>query len=148
MRIVVQRVNEAKVIIDKEHISGIGRGLLLLVAIGTDDTPEDVGYLANKIKNLRIFEDSNGKMNLNIKQINGEILSVSQFTLFAETRKGHRPGFEGAAKPEMAQDIWRRFNEALREDAIPVKEGRFAAKMQVQLVNDGPVTILLDSKEQ
>lgn len=146
MRIVIQRVKEAKVSVVNKQVSSIGKGLLLLVGIGKDDTPKDVNYLANKIKNIRIFDDDNKKMNLNISQIKGEILSVPQFTLYADTLKGNRPGFDKAANPEVAEEIWKKFNNLLRDEGIQIKEGQFAAKMQVQLINDGPVTIWLDSK--
>ena len=147
MRIVAQRIREAKVIIDKKQFSSIGKGLLLLVAIGKDDTYKDISYLANKIKNIRIFDDNNKKMNLDINQIKGEILSVPQFTLYADTLKGNRPGFDEAASPAVAEKMWKEFNGLLRSEGISVKEGQFAAKMEVQLVNDGPVTIWLDSRK-
>ncbi len=147
MRIVIQRVKQAKVIINKEGFSNIGKGLLLLVAIGKDDTYKDINYLANKIKNMRVFDDNNKKMNLDINQIKGEILSVPQFTLYADTLKGNRPGFDEAASPDVAEKMWKEFNGLLCSEGISVKEGQFAAKMQVQLVNDGPVTIWLDSRK-
>lgn len=148
MRIVIQKVKEAKVLVAGEEISSIGKGLLLLVGVGKGDSYEDISYLANKIKNLRIFEDDNEKMDLNIKQIKGQILSVPQFTLYADTHKGNRPGFDKAAGPKIAEENWIKFNNLLRNDAIQVREGQFASKMQVQLINDGPVTIWLDSKER
>lgn len=146
MRVVLQRVKEAKVMVSDNEISGIGKGALLLVGVEKQDTDADINYLANKIKNIRIFDDNSGKMNLDIKQVNGEILSVPQFTLYADTRKGNRPGFDKAAEPEIAKKAWLTFNNLLREASIPVKEGQFAANMQVILNNNGPVTILLDSK--
>ena len=148
MRVIIQRVKEAKVLVDDKEISSIGRGLLLLVAVGKEDSDTDINYLADKIKNMRIFEDDNEKMNLDIKHIGGQILSVPQFTLYADARKGNRPGFDKAAEPKAAEQVWKKFNNLLRNNTIPVKEGQFAAKMQVKLVNDGPVTIWLDSKEK
>ena len=148
MRVIIQRVKEAKVLVGDKEISSIGRGLLLLVAVGKEDSDTDINYLADKIKNMRIFEDDNEKMNLDIKQIGGQILCVPQFTLYADARKGNRPGFDKAAEPKAAERMWKKFNNLLRNNTIPVKEGQFAAKMQVKLVNDGPVTIWLDSKEK
>lgn len=126
-------------------ISGINHGLLLFVGIGRKDAEGDIKRLSKKIAALRIFEDSQGKMNLNIKQINGKVLSVPQFTLYADTRKGNRPGFDHSADPEIAKDCWNRFNNLLRQNGIEVKEGIFGAHMEVELINDGPVTIWLDS---
>jgi D-tyrosyl-tRNA(Tyr) deacylase len=122
--------------------------MLLLVGIAKDDSIGDVERMAKKVVNLRIFEDADGKMNLNIRQAGGEVLSVSQFTLCADTRKGNRPGFDMAAPPEMAKEYWERFNELLRQDELTVEEGVFAADMKVGLVNDGPVTIMLDSESR
>lgn len=147
MRIVIQKVKEAKVIVAGKEISRIDKGLLLLVGIGKQDTNADINYLANKIKNMRVFDDNNKKMNLDINQIKGEILSVPQFTLYADTFKGNRPGFDEAASPAVAEKMWKEFNGLLRSEGISVKEGQFAAKMQVQLINDGPVTIWLDSRK-
>lgn len=146
MRILVQRVKSADVIVEGRKVAETGKGMLLLVGIAKDDTVEDIERLARKIINLRIFADENGKMNLNIKQAGGEVLSVSQFTLYADTKKGNRPGFDRSAAPEIAKEYWERFNELLRKEGIKVEEGVFAADMQVSLVNDGPVTIMLDSK--
>jgi len=148
MRILVQRVNKSKVIVDGNTVAETGKGLLLLVGIGKDDTLDDIEYLNRKIQNLRIFGDDQGKMNLNVKQVGGQILSVSQFTLYADTRKGNRPGFDLSADPEMAADYWRRFNLLLRESGLEVKEGIFGANMEVDMINDGPVTIWLDSKSR
>ncbi len=148
MRVLVQRVKKAKVAVDGNIVADTGEGMLLLVGVGKDDTLQDIEYLARKIQGLRIFGDDQGKMNLNIKQIGGEILSVSQFTLYADTGKGNRPGFAGSADPGMARDYWSRFNRILREGGLLVKEGRFGAHMEVDLTNDGPVTIWFDSKNR
>lgn len=137
MRILIQRVKNANVVIEKRNISEIEKGLLLLVGIGKDDTHEDIEYLARK-----------GKLNLNIRQVNGQVLSVSQFTLYADTGKGNRPGFEQSAGQEMAKEYWEKFNDLLRENGLDVRPGVFGAHMEVGLTNDGPVTILLDSKNR
>lgn len=143
MRIVIQRVSRAKVTAEAKDIAEIGRGLLLLVGVGKDDSWGDIERLAKKVINLRIFEDEQGKMNLNIKQVTGEILSVPQFTLYADIQKGNRPGFDLAAEPKMAKEYWEKFNTILKNNGIGVKEGAFGAHMAVELVNDGPVTILV-----
>ena len=148
MRMLVQRVKNAQVAVNGSIVAHIDRGLLLLTGIGRDDTIKDIEYLSKKIINLRIFEDEFGKMNLNIKQVNGQILSVSQFTLYADMRKGNRPGFEFSAEPAKAKDYWNKFNALLRENGITVKEGIFGAHMEIGLINDGPVTIYLDSKNK
>jgi D-tyrosyl-tRNA(Tyr) deacylase len=146
MRILIQRVKKAGVTVEGEEVAHIDKGLVLFTGIGKEDTPEDMEYICKKVINLRIFNDEQGKMNLNVKQIDGKILSVSQFTLFANTRKGNRPGFDQSAAPEMAKDYWQRFNNLLRENGVEVEEGIFGANMEVELINDGPVTIWLDSK--
>ncbi len=148
MRVLIQRVKKAGVKVDGQIVAEIGRGLLLFVGIGRDDDMSDVEYLSKKISGLRIFNDENGKMNLDLKQAGGQVLSVSQFTLYAETRKGNRPGFGMSAEPEKAAEIWTRFNESLRECGLEVKEGVFAAHMEVDLTNDGPVTIWMDSRDK
>ena len=149
MRIVLQRVKSASVSIEGTVVGEIEQGFLLLVGVGPDDTRDDASYLARKIAGMRIFTDENGKMNLSIDQVGGKILSVSQFTLFADTKKGNRPSFTGAASPEAANKLYEEFNEILRtEYGLIVETGEFAADMQVSLVNDGPVTILLDTKNQ
>lgn len=148
MRILIQRVKKAKVTVENKDIAEIGQGMLLFVGIGKDDAPDDIEYLSKKVSNLRIFEDGQGKMNLDIKQVNGSILSVSQFTLYAGTKKGNRPGFDQSAAPDMAEEYWLNFNDSLRKNNIEVKDGIFAAHMEVDLLNDGPVTILLDSKNR
>ena len=149
MRIVLQRVKSANVTIEGSVVGEINQGFLLLVGVGPDDTRDDASYLARKIAGMRIFSDENGKMNLSIDQIGGKILSVSQFTLFADTKKGNRPSFTGAASSEAANKLYEEFNEILRtEYGLIVETGEFGADMQVSLVNDGPVTILLDTKNQ
>lgn len=144
MKIVIQRVKEASVSIDGKIAGAITQGLLLLVGVGPDDQAEDISYAVRKISNMRIFSDANDKMNLSIKDIKGSILSVSQFTLYADTKKGNRPAFTGAAKPEMASQFYDSFNEQLAQ-LVPVERGVFGADMQVSLINDGPVTIILDT---
>lgn len=149
MRIVLQRVKSASVSIEGTVVGEIEQGFLLLVGVGPNDTRDDASYLARKIAGMRIFSDENGKMNLSIDQVSGKILSVSQFTLFADTKKGNRPSFTGAASPEAANKLYEEFNEILRtEYGLIVETGEFGADMQVSLVNDGPVTILLDTKNQ
>ena len=149
MRIVLQRVKSASVSIDDVVVGKINQGFLLLIGVGPEDTSGDASYLARKIAGMRIFSDENGKMNLSIDQIGGKILSVSQFTLFADTKKGNRPSFTGAASPEHATKLYEEFNSMLRtEYGLTVETGEFGADMQVSLVNDGPVTIILDTKNQ
>ena len=149
MRIVLQRVKSASVSIEGSVVGEISQGFLLVVGVGPEDTSDDASYLARKIAGMRIFSDENGKMNLSIDQIGGKILSVSQFTLFADTKKGNRPSFTGAASPEAANQLYEEFNEKLRtEYGLTVETGEFGADMQVSLVNDGPVTIILDTKNQ
>ena len=147
MKIVMQRVKRAAVSIDEATVGAIDQGLLLLVGVGPDDQQEDLDYAVRKITNMRIFSDDMGKMNLSVQDIKGSILSVSQFTLFAETKKGNRPAFTGAAKPDKAEKMYLDFNEALAQ-FVPVETGVFGADTQVSLVNDGPVTIILDTKSR
>ena len=147
MRVLIQRVKQASVIVDEKKVSEIGEGLLLFVGIGKGDSEEDMRYLCRKVANLRIFEDERGKMNLNVQQVNGQVLSVSQFTLYADTKKGNRPGFDQSADPDTAQQYCEKFNELLRESGLDVREGIFAAHMKIDLVNDGPVTIWLESEK-
>ena len=149
MRIVLQRVKSASVSIDDVVAGNINQGFLLLVGVGPEDSSDDASYLARKIAGMRIFSDENEKMNLSIDQIGGKILSVSQFTLFADTKKGNRPSFTGAASPDLATKLYEEFNSMLRtEYGLTVETGEFGADMQVSLVNDGPVTIILDTKNQ
>ena len=147
MKLVIQRVKRASVSIDGQVYSQIQEGLLLLVGVGPEDDQKDLEYAVRKVTQMRIFSDEEGKMNLSVKDIQGEILSISQFTLFAQTKKGNRPAFTGAAKPDMASDFYDAFNQKLAQE-VPVQTGIFGADMQVELVNDGPVTIILDTKNR
>jgi D-aminoacyl-tRNA deacylase len=146
MRIVVQRSKAASVTVAGEVTGQITNGLVLLVGVTHDDNEEDAAYLADKIVNLRIFEDEAEKMNLSLNDVGGQILSVSQFTLYGDCRKGRRPNFMEAAKPEHAVKIYDAFNRMLREKGVHVETGRFGAMMDVALVNDGPVTLIIESK--
>ena len=146
MRVVLQRVSHASVTVEEKVIGQIQRGFLLLVGVTHDDAMEDMEYLVRKIVQMRIFEDEEGKLNRSIQDIGGEILSVSQFTLYADTKKGNRPSFSKAAPGDVAIDMFEQFNGLLRESGVPVETGQFGADMKVGLLNDGPVTILLDSK--
>lgn len=148
MRVVVQRVSEAAVKIDQETVGEIKQGFMLLVGVGPDDSMTDVNYLVRKITNLRVFSDEAGKMNLSLRDIDGAILSISQFTLFADTKKGNRPSFTAAAKPELGQQLYDAFNQALAAEGITVETGEFGADMKVSLINDGPVTILFDTAKE
>ena len=146
MRAVVQRVLNAGVTVDGECVGRIGRGYLVLLGVGHGDTRAEADKLWGKLRGLRINEDENGKTNLALADVDGEVLVVSQFTLFADVHKGNRPSFIKAGKPEHADLMWIKFNEALRSGGVPVKEGRFGANMRVGLVNDGPVTIVIDTE--
>lgn len=148
MKVVLQRVAHASVTVDEKVIGKIQRGFLLLVGVTHDDAMEDMEYLVRKIVQMRIFEDEEGKLNRSIQDIGGEILSVSQFTLYAETKKGNRPSFSKAAPGDVAIEMFEQFNGLLRDTGIPVETGLFGADMKVELLNDGPVTILLDSKNR
>lgn len=147
MKIVVQRVKQAQVSIEGQVYSQIKQGLVLLVGVGPEDQPEDLDYAVRKLVNMRIFSDAEGKMNLSVKDIEGKILSISQFTLFADTKKGNRPAFTAAAKPGMAEAFYQDLNRELAKE-VPVETGVFGADMQVELINDGPVTIILDTKNR
>lgn len=154
MKVVLQRVSEASVGVVNElgtldptfEPQQIAPGFMILVGVTDEDGDKQIAWLAHKILNLRVFEDAQGKMNRSIQDIGGEILSISQFTLFADVHKGNRPSFIKAGKPEHADLMWIKFNEALRSGGVPVKEGRFGAHMRVGLVNDGPVAIIIDTE--
>ena len=146
MKAVVQRVKKSAVKVAGETISEIGIGLLVLLGVAAEDSKKDADYLADKISNLRIFEDESGKMNLSLKNISGEMLVVSQFTLLGDCKKGRRPSFAKAAKPEIADKLYQYFMEQVRVQEIEVKSGQFRAMMDVSLINDGPVTLVIDSK--
>lgn len=148
MRVVVQRVSRAQVSIAERSVGKINRGLMLLVAFNDQDTAADLDYAVRKITNLRIFENEEGKMDWSINEVGGAILSVSQFTLFASTKKGNRPSFTKSGNPEAASQLYDEFNQRLAQTGIPVQTGEFGADMQVELVNDGPVTILLDTQNK
>lgn len=146
MKIVVQRSKQAQVIVNNEVVGSIPHGLVLLVGITHDDTLQDAQYLAEKISGLRIFSDEEGKMNHSVLDCEGAILSISQFTLYGDCRKGKRPNFMAAAKPDHAEPLYEQFNNLLREKGLAVETGVFGADMDVSLVNDGPVTLVLDTK--
>jgi D-tyrosyl-tRNA(Tyr) deacylase len=147
MKALIQRVSSAHVEITGTTVGGIGRGLLVFLCAVKGDAEKDLEYIARKVSSLRIFEDEQGKMNRSVMEINGEVLVVSQFTLAASTRKGNRPSFDNAEAPEQAKRMYELFIKRLRDIGVPVQTGTFAAMMQVSLVNDGPVTISLDSRE-
>ncbi|UII55000.1 D-aminoacyl-tRNA deacylase [Cytobacillus spongiae] len=146
MRVVVQRSKEASVTVDGAVVGQITKGFVLLVGVTHDDTEADAAFLADKIANLRVFEDENGKMNHSLLDVEGEVLSVSQFTLYGDCRKGRRPNFMEAARPEHAEGIYQKFNALLLEKGLKVDTGTFGAMMDVQIVNDGPVTLIIESK--
>ncbi|MDZ5547977.1 D-aminoacyl-tRNA deacylase [Enterococcus cecorum] len=148
MRAVIQRVSQAKVVVDDNTVGQIGKGFMILLGVHEQDTQTDVDYLVGKISKLRVFEDEQQKMNRSIIDVGGEILSISQFTLFADTKKGNRPSFVQAAKPDVAIPLYESFNEGLRQVGIPVETGIFGADMKCHLVNDGPVTIIIDSQNK
>ncbi|UCG07028.1 MAG: D-tyrosyl-tRNA(Tyr) deacylase [Desulfobacterales bacterium] len=145
MRAVVQRVKESTVKINQEIVGEIGKGLLVLLGVAADDSVKDCDYLVNKIINLRIFEDQEGKMNRSLLEVGGEMLVVSQFTLLADCRKGRRPSFIHAAEPQKATELYEHFVKIASEQGISVKTGQFRAMMEVALINDGPVTLILES---
>lgn len=145
MRCVIQRVTEASVTVEGEVIGQIGRGFMVLIGVSAEDTDKDLKYMAEKVPNLRIFEDEQGKMNLSLKDVGGAILAVSQFTLYGDARGSRRPSFIQAARPEQANALYEQLVAAWRAQGLTVETGRFRAEMQVSLINDGPVTILMDS---
>ena len=145
MKIVIQRVREAQVEVENKIVGSIGKGFLVLVGITHTDTEKEADYLANKLCKMRIFEDENGKMNLSLKDVGGELLIVSQFTLYADCAKGNRPSFIEAARPEQATPLYEYFCKKCEEQGIKVEKGVFGAHMEVSLLNDGPVTIVLES---
>jgi D-tyrosyl-tRNA(Tyr) deacylase len=147
MRAVIQRVTEASVTMDGEVVGQIAHGLLVLLGVGVDDTEDDAAHLSKKIAQLRIFNDADGKFNLSLEDVAGAVLLVSQFTLYGDARKGNRPSFIEAARPEQAIPLYESVAARLRARNIPVETGRFGAHMHVRLLNDGPVTLLLDTKE-
>jgi D-tyrosyl-tRNA(Tyr) deacylase len=151
MRALVQRVSEGSVTIEEpKHFASIGKGMVILLGVKEGDTIEDVNFVADKCCNLRIFEDGQGKMNLSVKDIDGEALVISQFTLYGDTRRGNRPSFSDAAKPETANDLYEKFIDRMKFNLgeSKVKSGVFAAMMLVKIYNDGPVTLLVESKEK
>lgn len=144
MKLLVQRVQNAKVVVENKTVGEIGKGFLVLCGITHSDTEKEADYLANKLCNLRVFEDENEKMNLSIKDIEGELLIVSQFTLYADCASGNRPSFTNAAKPEQANSLYEYFMQKCKEQNINVQKGIFGAHMEISLLNDGPVTIMLE----
>ncbi|WP_027357456.1 D-aminoacyl-tRNA deacylase [Desulfofundulus thermocisternus] len=148
MRAVVQRVTRGSVTVNGERVAAIGPGLVVLLGVGRDDGVDDARYLAQKVARLRIFEDSQGKMNRSVLEAGGEMLVVSQFTLYGDCRQGRRPGFDRAARPEQARELYEFFVSLLRNEGLVVFTGVFGASMQVEIINDGPVTLLLDSKKE
>lgn len=147
MRAVVQRVKKAKVTVEGEIVGEIGMGLMVLLGVGKEDSEKDLEYLKEKVLNLRIFNDEEGKMNNSLIDIGGELLVVSQFTLYGDARKGKRPGFSDAANPETANFMYEQFIKSAKESGIKTENGKFGADMDVEFINWGPVTILLDSKK-
>lgn len=147
MKLVIQRVSQASVVVDNKLVGDIEKGLLVLVGVGPDDNQEDIDWLANKLLNMRIFSDEEGKMNLSVQDVNGAVLSVSQFTLFAKTKKGNRPSFTQSAPPDLAKKLFQNWCQHLTK-LINHQTGIFAADMKVSLTNDGPVTIIIDSKNK
>ena len=143
MRAVVQKVSSSKVTVDEEVVGQINQGLMVLLGVTHDDTSKDVDYMVDKVTNLRIFEDEDGKMNLSLKDVDGEVLAVSQFTLYGDARRGRRPSFSDAARPEVANPLYEEFVEKIKKQGINVGTGQFGAHMMVDLTNDGPVTILI-----
>ncbi len=147
MKVILQRVKSARVSIDNKLVSKIDKGLLVLVGFTSNDNNNDIEYIINKIINLRIFDDNNGVMNLSLLDIDGAILSVSQFTLYANTKKGRRPSYDNSLNYQEAQLLYEQFNKQLKATKLLIETGVFGAEMDVELINDGPVTIIIDSKE-
>jgi D-tyrosyl-tRNA(Tyr) deacylase len=148
MRACVQRVSSARVVVDDETVGEIGRGLLVLLGVAATDADTDLRWMVDKVVGLRIFDDADGKMNLALADVGGELLVVSQFTLLGDCRKGRRPSFIAAAPPEQAERVYEQFVEAARRQGVRVASGRFRTHMRVELVNDGPVTLVIDSAER
>ncbi|WP_431804754.1 D-aminoacyl-tRNA deacylase [Halobacillus andaensis] len=148
MKAVVQRATAASVTVSNEKVGEISEGLVILLGVTHEDTEEDARYLASKIPHLRIFEDEEGKLNRSLKDVDGQMLSISQFTLYGDTRKGRRPNFMKAAKPSEADELYKKFNEFVRSEGVTVETGSFGEMMDVQLTNNGPVTLIMDSKER
>jgi D-tyrosyl-tRNA(Tyr) deacylase len=148
MKTLLQRVTGAQVSVAGEVVGKIGHGLVVFIGVANDDTPEDIEYLANKIPQMRIFDDADGKFNLSALDVKGELLLVSQFTLLAATRKGRRPGFTEAAPPEIAEKLFNQFVEMITASGLKVETGKFQTHMLVEIANDGPVTIFMDSRER
>ena len=148
MRAVVQRVDRARVTVDGETVGSIGKGVVVLLAVHGDDGPEDLAFIRKKLTNLRIFNDSEGKMNLSVKDVGGSMLLVSQFTLYGDCRKGNRPSYSRSAGPGLAEVLYDSLAQEISADGIDVATGRFQAMMKVELVNDGPVTLIIDSMRE
>ena len=148
MRALLQRTTRAEVRVDGEVVGAIGPGLVILLGVGPDDTPQVAEDLARRVTELRLFRDDAGRTNLSLIDIGGAVLAISQFTLYADTRRGRRPGFTGAASPDLAEDLYRQFVAALRTLDVPVEMGRFGNEMAVELINDGPFTIWLDTDDR
>ncbi|MGX7106619.1 D-aminoacyl-tRNA deacylase [Hutsoniella sourekii] len=148
MRVIIQKVSQGRVEIAGQVVGAINQGFVLLVGVCQEDSEEDIQYLARKISKMRIFEDQDGKTNLDLAAVEGQILSISQFTLYANTKKGNRPSFTRAGDPELAESLYLKLNQSLRDLGFDVEEGKFGADMQVYLVNDGPMTIILDSQNK
>ena len=148
MRVVVQRVICAEVTVTGEVISNVGRGLLVLVGVEEGDSQEDVAFMSRKLLNLRVFDDSKGRMDLSVTDVGGEILLISQFTLFGDCRKGCRPSFSRAASPEVAEELYLHLRDRILQAGISIQTGKFRARMEVSSINEGPVTLILDSKQK
>ena len=148
MRVVIQRVSSARVRVEGKILGEIGKGFLVLLGVGKEDTEKDADWLAEKIVGLRVFEDEQGKFNFSLKEVGGEILIVSQFTLYGDCRKGRRPSFDHSAPPELAEKLYNYFVEKVKEKGIKVATGKFQALMEVELVNQGPVTLIIDTQKK